>query len=172
MSKGKPPSRELQWKLTDISLTESDRQKLKSAASTVSTATMIGTLAGLSLGAYFAFKVRSNRRKMFQAFRATEKPTHVRFASGREEAIPDISPLVKPSTFGDFLTYTLFASGGVLLGGETGLLIGGATAKRSITSDPETKQRIENAFRSFRADVLRKQIEQLEGGKNQLELSL
>lgn len=153
-------------------LTESDRQKLKSAASTVSTATMIGTLAGLSLGAYFAFKVRSNRQKMFQAFRAAEKPTHVRFASGREEAIPDISPLVKPSTFGDFLTYTLFASGGILLGGEFGLLVGGATAQRSITSDPETKQRIENAFRSFRADVLRKEIEQLEGGKKQLELSL
>ena len=59
-----------------------------------------------------------------------------------------------------------------MLGGELGLLAGGATAKRSITSDPETKQRMENAFRSFRADVLRKEIEQLESGKNQLELSL
>lgn len=156
----------------NCSLNESDRQKLKSAATTVSTATMIGTLAGLSLGAYFAFKVRSNRQKMFQAFRAAEKPTHIRFANGREEAIPDIAPLIKPSTFGDFLTYTFFASGGILLGGELGLLIGGATAKRSITSDPETRQRIENAFRSFRADVLRKEIEQLEGGKRQLELSL
>jgi len=109
---------------------------------------------------------------MFQAFRASEKPTHIRFANGREEAIPDVTPLIKPSTFGDFLTYTFFASGGILLGGELGLLIGGATAKRSITSDPDTRQRIEKAFRSFRADVLRKEIEQLEGGKNQLELSL
>lgn len=158
--------------LTLNSLTESDRNALKSAASTVGTATMVGTLAGLSLAAYLAFRVRSNRAKMFQAFRTADKPTHVRFANGREEAIPDITPLLKPTRFGDFATYTFFAAGGVLVGGELGLLIGGGLAKRSITSDPDARQRIENAFRSFRADVLRKQIEELESKKKPLELSL
>lgn len=107
---------------------------------------------------------------MFQAFRTAEKPTHVRFASGREEAIPDITPLLKPTTLGDFATYTFFAAGGIFLGGEVGLLVGGFTAKRSITSDPDARDRIEKAFRAFRADVLRKQIEQLEGGKKQFDL--
>lgn len=154
------------------SLTDRDRDALKSAASTVSTSTMIGTLAGLSLGAYLAYKVRSNRSKMFQAFRTAERPTHVRFASGKEEAIPDITPLIKPTRLGDFAAYTFFAAGGIFVGGELGLLTGGLLAKRSITGDPETRQRVENAFRSFRADVLRKEIEQLESGKKQLELSL
>lgn len=143
---------------------------LKSAASTVSTATMIGTFAGLSLGAYLAYRVRSNRARMFQAFKAQERPTHVKFASGREEAIPDITPLLKPTTFGDFATYSFFAAGGLFIGGELGLLIGGYTAKRSITKDPETKERIEKAFNAFRADVLRKQIQQLESGKRQFDL--
>lgn len=133
---------------------------------------MIGTLAGLSLAAYLAIRVRSNRARMFQAFRTADKPTHVRFANGREEAIPDITPLIKPTLFGDFATYTLFAAGGILVGGEVGLLIGGAMAKRSITSDPDARQRIENAFRSFRADVLRKQIEELESKKRPLDLTL
>lgn len=152
------------------SLNESDRSALKSAAGTVSTATMIGTLAGLSLGAYLAFKVRSNRAKMFQAFKASERPTHVKFASGREEAIPDITPLLKPTTLGDFATYTFFAAGGLFIGGELGLLIGGYSAKRSITKDPETKERIEKAFNNFRADVMRRQIQELEGGKRQFDL--
>lgn len=103
---------------------------------------------------------------MFQAFRAAEKPTHVRFADGREEAIPDITPLLRPTTLGDIATYTFFALGGVFVGGETGLLTGSWSAKRSIGQDPESRKRIENAFMSFRADVLRKEIEQLEKGIN------
>lgn len=107
---------------------------------------------------------------MFQAFRAAERPTHVRFASGREEAVPDITPLLKPTTFGDFATYSLFAAGGILIGGELGLLTGGTLAKRSITSDPDTRKRIEVAFRNFRVDVLRSQINQLESGKNVFDM--
>lgn len=109
---------------------------------------------------------------MFQAFRTADKPTHVRFANGREEAIPDITPLLKPTTLGDVAAYTLFGAGGIFLGGELGLLIGASQARRSITSDPDTKQRIEKAFNSFRADVLRKQIEHLESGQRPLEMSL
>ena len=117
---------------------------------------------------------------MFQAFRTAEKPTHLRFANGREEAIPDITPLLKPTTLGDIATYMFFGAGGLFFGGELGLLIGSATAQRSITGDPETRKRIDNAFRLFKADVLKKQIEQLEtgnvetgnpeGGKRQLEI--
>jgi len=99
---------------------------------------------------------------MFAAFRTAEKPTHVKFADGREEAIPDITPLLKPSTLGDVATYTFFAMGGVFVGGETGLLTGSWSARRSISKDPETRARIEKAFRSFRADVLRKEVETLE----------
>ena len=100
---------------------------------------------------------------MYQAFRAREKPTHVRFADGREEAIPDITPLLKPTAVGDVATYALFAVGGVFVGGETGLLVGGQMAKRSVTAEPESRKRIEDAFRRFRAEVLRKQAQDLEG---------
>jgi hypothetical protein len=104
---------------------------------------------------------------MYQAFRAAEKPTHIRFASGREEAIPDITPLLKPTGLGDIMTYTFFSIAGVFLGGETGLLTGTWSARRSITSDPDRRERIEKAFRSFRADVLRKQLEELESGREE-----
>lgn len=107
---------------------------------------------------------------MYQAFRTSEKPTHVKFADGREEAIPDITPLLRPSTFGDIMTYTLFGAGGILLGGELGLVTGSWTARRSINQNPESKQRIEAAFRSFRADVLRKEIQMLESGQKSLEM--
>ena len=102
---------------------------------------------------------------MYQAFKASERPTHVKFSDGREEAIPDLTNLMKPSTLGDIAAYTFFSMGGVFLGGEVGLMTGGWSAKRSITKDPESRARIERAFNGFRADLLRKQIEELEGGQ-------
>ncbi|KIW65425.1 hypothetical protein PV04_07687 [Phialophora macrospora] len=148
-------------------LREEDRDLVKSAASKASTHALIGSLAGLALGAFFAFRIRANRNAMYQAFRAVEKPTHIRFASGREEAIPDITPLLKPTGLGDVMTYTFFSIAGVFLGGETGLLTGTWSARRTITSDPDRRERIEKAFKSFRADVLRKQLEELESGKEE-----
>lgn len=47
-----------------------------------------------------------------------------------------------------------------------GLLGGSASASRSITKDPETRKRIENAFRKFRADVLRKEANELDRTDN------
>lgn len=36
------------------------------------------------------------------------------------EAVPDITPLLKPSTLGDFATYFFASAGGLFLGGELG----------------------------------------------------
>lgn len=65
-------------------LQDSDRDLLNSAASKFSTHVKIGSLLGLSLGALLAFRLRRTRMQMFRAFRAQEKPSHVRFADGRE----------------------------------------------------------------------------------------
>tara|TARA_R110002060_G_scaffold52255_3_gene63192 strand:+ start:81 stop:404 length:324 start_codon:yes stop_codon:yes gene_type:complete len=81
----------------------------------------------------------------------------------KAEPIPDITPLLKPTTLGDFAAYMFFSAGGLFIGGELGLLTGSYAAKRSITSDPESKARIEKAFRLFKADVLRREISRLEG---------
>jgi hypothetical protein len=43
-----------------------------------------------------------------------------------------------------------------------GLLGGSASASRSITKDPEMRKRIENAFRKFRADVLRREADEID----------
>ena len=87
----------------------------------------------------------------------------MRFLDGREEVIPDLTPLMKPTVFGDIATYTLFAMGGVFCGGEIGLWLGGWRARRGIEDgDPGGRRRIEGAFRRFRADVLRKEAEELE----------
>jgi len=149
-------------------LQQSDRDQLKSAATKVGRHATIGSIVGLGLGIALAFRVRGNRTAMFNAFKAKEKPTHVKFANGREEAIPDIAPLLKPSTFGDVATYLFFSVGGLFIGGELGLLTGSASASRTITRNPESQQRIETAFRKFKADALRKQADQLDGGKGTL----
>jgi hypothetical protein len=148
-------------------LNENDRDVVRKAASKASTHALVGSLAGIALGGYLAFRLRQNRLAMYNAIRAAERPTHVRFADGREQSIPDITPLMQPSTLGDIATYTFFGLGGLFLGGETGLLTGSISARRTISQDPGVQARIEKAFRSFRADVLRKQIEELEGGKQE-----
>jgi hypothetical protein len=64
-------------------LQESDRETLRKAASKFRTHASIGSLIGLGLGALLAFRIRSARMKMFQAFKAREKPVSVNFADGR-----------------------------------------------------------------------------------------
>lgn len=86
------------------------------------------------------------------------------------EAIPDITPLLQPTKLGDYATYSFFAIAGVFLGGEIGLLTGAGSAKRTINKNPESRARIEKAFRGFRADMLRREVKALESGKGDLGL--
>lgn len=80
------------------------------------------------------------------------------------EPVPDLTPYIQPSKFGDWATYFFFGLGGLFLGGETGFLTGSWAAARMITKDPARKERIENAYRRFRIDYLKKEIERLESG--------
>ena len=82
-------------------LQESDRDTLRNAAGKVGTHATVGSLLGLGLGLFLAFRIRSRRVQMFNAFRTAEKPTHVKFADGREgedhpAPVPSFS--VSPST--------------------------------------------------------------------------
>jgi hypothetical protein len=65
-------------------LQQSDRDALNDASKKFGTYTTIGSLVGLGLGALLAVRVRRARTEYFKAFRAIEKPTHVKFADGRE----------------------------------------------------------------------------------------
>jgi hypothetical protein len=69
-----------------------------------------------------------------------------------------------PSKFGDWATAFFFGLGGLFLGGETGFLTGSWSAARKVTADPGRQERIENAYRKFRIEVLQKEIEKLQGG--------
>lgn len=144
------------------SLTQSDRDVLRKGASTVSLHASIGSIIGLSLATLLAFRLRSNRRAMFRAFKTAEKPQSVRFADGREETLPDIGPLLKPSRLGDIATYTLLGAGGLFFGGETGLLTGSFRARQIVWQHEESRERIQNAFKKFQADALREQAKKIE----------
>ena len=65
-------------------LRDSDRDTLNSAANKIGTHATVGSLVGLGLGLFLAFRIRSARTQMFNAFRTSEKPTHVKFPDGRE----------------------------------------------------------------------------------------
>ncbi|KAL0466103.1 hypothetical protein QR685DRAFT_119697 [Neurospora intermedia] len=139
-----------------------DRERLRKAASKVSTHTTIGTFLGLGLGIALAWRIRQNRQQLFNAFKMMAKPVEVVFANGRREPVPDLEPLLRPTRWGDIATYTVFGIGCSMLGGETGLLTGSAAATRTITRDPESRKRIEDTFRLFQIDVLKRQLEMLE----------
>ena len=102
---------------------------------------------------------------MFNAFKTHEQPTAIKFAGGREEPIPDLTRIMKPSAIGDVATYTLLGFGGLFFGGESGLLTGSLRARSQIGADRESRERIETAFNRFRADVLRKQASELDDRK-------
>lgn len=70
--------------------------------------------------------------------------------------------MLAPSTLGDVAAYVFFSAGGLFFGGELGLLGGSVGAKNTITRDPETRKRIETAFRRFKVDVLKKEVDALE----------
>jgi hypothetical protein len=166
-------------------LQPSDREVLQNAAGTVSIRATVGTIVGLGLGIYAAFRLRKVRMDVFQAFRTSEKPTHVMFAGGRTgkcsctlgvlkglqvlltispEAVPDITPYMQPTRYGDIATYFFFGLGGTFLGGELGFILGTWSAARTIAKDPERKRRIETAYRRFKADYLRNEAKKLEEG--------
>ncbi|KAK8074302.1 hypothetical protein PG994_005201 [Apiospora phragmitis] len=158
-------------------LEQSDRDCLYKAASRVSVPATLGTLVGLGLGLYAAVRLRRARADVFRAFRAAERPTHVVFAGGGKnpfamdistnahtEPVPDITPFIQPSRFGDYATYFFFGLGGTILGGELGFLLGSWSAARLISKDPARKGRVENAYRKFRADLLKREANQLEAG--------
>jgi hypothetical protein len=78
------------------------------------------------------------------------------------EPLPDLDFLARPSVLNDVAASMLFGFGGLFIGGELGLLGGGAMAGRTITQDPAQRDRIQSAFNLFRADALRHEASQLE----------
>ena len=99
------------------------------------------------MGVFLAFRLRRSRAAMFNTFKAREQPVAIRFANGVEEAMPDMTPVMKPSRLGDIATYTFLGAGGLFFGGETGLLTGTFRARQKIFADRESSERIETAFR-------------------------
>lgn len=163
ISPSPPPSTQLIIdNLHKNSLTSSDRDALKNAASTVSLHATLGSALGIALSVLLAYRIRSGRKAMFRTFRTAEKPSAVRFADGREEVLPDLTPLLRPSRAGDVATFGFLGLGGLFMGGELGLLSGSLQARRSINQDGESRERIRNAFLRFQADALRKEAEALE----------
>ena len=92
-------------------LNNADKQALQSAASKFSTHTLVGSVIGIGVGAVLAVRVRAARRKMFEAFKTSKRPTHVVFADGRQEPIPDLTQALRPSTLGDIAAFTFFPLG-------------------------------------------------------------
>jgi len=151
------------------SLTPEDREALAQASKKIRTWSSAGVIAGLGLGTFLAFRLRSQRRQMFAAFRASEKPQFVKFADGREEAIPDLTPLLKPSLLGDLVTYFFFGAGGLFIGVQSGVLTGAYMAKRHVAKDPERAKRVKHAFSGFRADLMKKEAEHMQQEAAELE---
>ena len=65
---------------------------------------------------------------------------------------------------GDFAAYFFLGMGGLFLGGETGFLTGTSMAARRVRADAERRKRVENAYRAFKIDLLRKEAKDLEDG--------
>jgi hypothetical protein len=75
-----------------------------------------------------------------------------------------MTPYLRPTRLGDFATCFFFGLGGTIIGGELGFLLGTWSAARTVTSDVERRQRIETAYRRFKADYLRREAQRIEAG--------
>lgn len=147
-------------------LRPSDREALQQAAGTVSRHTTVGSLLGLGFGVFLAYRLRRTRTGLFNAIKEHPKPVALKYADGREEALPDFTASAKPSKIGDVATYSLLGLGGLFLGGETGLLTGSFRAKRTrIWQDQDSRRRIQKAFRAFQSDMLRRQADAVDRGE-------
>ncbi|KAK0622293.1 hypothetical protein B0T14DRAFT_544269 [Immersiella caudata] len=140
-------------------LSSEDRSHLRSAASKVSTHTAVGSILGLGLGITLASRIHANRVVLYNATKAVSRPTELVFANGHRAIHPPDALVRRP----DAATYAAFGLGGVFLGGELGFLSGSASAGRYISGYPESKKRVEQAFRKFQVDGLKREIDILEG---------
>ncbi|PVH93424.1 hypothetical protein DM02DRAFT_619300 [Periconia macrospinosa] len=151
-------------------LTQEERDTLERAGRKVSTHAKVGSLIGLGLGVWCAYRLRSMRLAYFNAFRAMEKPVEVKFADGRTLPVPDLTEQLAPSKWADAASFFFFSMGGLFLGGELGFLSGTAAASRTITKNPKTRERIEKAFKNYRIDAMKQEIKRLEDADKLEEL--
>lgn len=64
-------------------LTADDREVLKGAASTISWHASLGSVVGLGLGCFLAYRARGLRRNWLNQFRTSDQPKQVIFHSGK-----------------------------------------------------------------------------------------
>lgn len=78
--------------------------------------------------------------------------------------MPDVTSRLAPSPVGDSAAYFFLGLGGLFLGGETGFLSGTSIAARRVRADADRRKRVEDAYRGFKIDLLRKELQSLEQG--------
>lgn len=117
---------------------------------------------GLGIGLWGTLALRRRRIVFYNASKTIETPIALQFKDGHSVPFPDI--IQPPSTFHTLFTGFLFATAGIFIGGEIGLLTGSISAKGAITRDEASKKRIDAAFRRLKADVMRKQADMIEKG--------
>ncbi|ROV91082.1 hypothetical protein VPNG_09921 [Cytospora leucostoma] len=145
-------------------LTADDREVLKGAAKTISWQASAGSLLGLGLGVFLAYRARTLRKGIFNEFKTADQPRQLTFASGKTVDLPDVSSKLAPSALGDFAAYFFLGVGGLFLGGETGFLTGSSVAASRVRADAERRKRVDGAYRAFKIDALRQQADALEKG--------
>ena len=83
-------------------------------------------------------------------------------------AIPDVINRLKPIPLDSIAAYTLFPAGGIFLGEGSGLAMWSYLITRCIDKDPEGRDRIVKVYKSIRVDMLRKDADVLDGGRDEL----
>lgn len=81
------------------------------------------------------------------------------------ENLPDLKPPRSPNIFRLWGTYLLFGYAGISIGDIAGMVIGARSAFTTIRQDPEVNLRIGAGFRKYQVEILRKEVDRLEGEK-------
>ncbi|KAL7410442.1 hypothetical protein BDY24DRAFT_417984 [Mrakia frigida] len=146
-------------------LTDGDRAALNKAAKQLATHAWVGGLIFSTIGFAAATRGRARVHQAFVAFKNAPKPVEMVMQDGKHIPVPAAGLNIKePGPWSGIVSTLFLTTFGLLVGSQIGLLSGTLAARRTIKRDAD-ESRLLAAYKNFRIDVLKKELEKLEGSK-------
>ncbi|KAF3910830.1 hypothetical protein ABW20_dc0104708 [Dactylellina cionopaga] len=123
-------------------LSKEDRTLLSKANQKTRTHYSIGSFCGFCLGTFLALRRRRSLWRVFQNTQGRNQSLSIVYNDGRQEALADITPSLRPSFARGVATYVGFGIAGMFAGGMVGGMTGTRARRKIFQEDPGAVRRI------------------------------